>query len=81
MRVKALTAITDIQTGALHRAGEVFDFERTPDELRRLMRDGLIQILDGAASPAIVVIDRRDGISEAEATQAAVVLNQRKQKR
>jgi hypothetical protein len=54
-RVQALQNITDMHTGVLHAAGDVFEFDRTIEQLRFLMHEGLLVILDPAISPAIVI--------------------------
>lgn len=56
-RVRALTTITDLKTNRVHPPGDVWDLDRPADELRRLMHQGLIEILDPAVTPAIIVAE------------------------
>jgi hypothetical protein len=55
--VRALTPITDNLTGLLHMTGETWDLALPADALRRLMHQGLIEIIDPAVTPAIIVAE------------------------
>lgn len=54
-QVKALTNIRDNVTGVLHMAGDVFELDRPPEELQRLMKECFIEIMDPAIRPAILI--------------------------
>lgn len=55
MKVRALTTVRDIKTNALRKQGDEWDLDRPRDVLETLMRDGVIEIIEPAAKPAIQV--------------------------
>lgn len=55
--VRALTPIRDNLTGLLHGTGETWNLALPADALRRLMFQGLIEIIDPAVTPAIIVAE------------------------
>jgi hypothetical protein len=54
-RVRALMPITNLEDQRVYLAGESFVMYRPVEQVRELMRKCYIEILDSAASPAVVV--------------------------